>query len=78
MRLPSRDIVSAIRETYPKGTRVELGSMDDVQAPPVGTKGTVLWVDDIGTVHVKWDNGSTLGAAYGEDRIFKLPPEENN
>lgn len=76
MRFPSRDIVSAIRETYPKGTRVELGWMEDIQAPPIGTKGTVLWVDDIGTVHVKWDNGSTLGAAYGEDRIFKLPEEK--
>ena len=33
-----------------------------------GTKGTVVCVDDIGTIHVHWDNGSSLGVAYGEDR----------
>ena len=71
MRFPSRDIVNALKELYPVGTRVELGWMDDIHAPPQGTKGTVMFVDDIGTVHVHWDNGSTLGAAYPDDRIFK-------
>jgi len=41
--------------------------MDDVQAPPVGTKGTVRGVDDIGSIMVAWDNGSGLSVAYGED-----------
>ena len=41
--------------------------MDDPQAPPVGTKGTVLGVDDIGSVAVAWDNGSRLSVVYGED-----------
>jgi hypothetical protein len=41
--------------------------MDDVQAPPVGTRGTVLGVDDIGSVMVHWDNGSSLHVVYGED-----------
>lgn len=43
------------------GKRVRLVSMDDFQAPPFGTCGTVVSVDDIGTVHVNWDNGSRLG-----------------
>ena len=41
MRFPSRGIVENIRREYPVGTRVELVRMDDVQAPPVGTKGKI-------------------------------------
>ena len=41
--------------------------MDDPQAPPVGTKGTVRGVDDIGSIMVAWDNGCGLSVAYGED-----------
>ncbi len=32
-----------------------------------GTLGTVRFVDDMGTVHVKWDDGSSLGLIEGED-----------
>ena len=42
--------------------------MDDPQAPPIGTRGTVIGVDDIGSIMVDWDNGSGLSVAYGEDR----------
>ena len=64
--------IERLREQYPKGTRVELIRMEDPQAPPVGTKGTVIGVDDIGTIHVKWDTGSMLGIAYGEDQCRVL------
>lgn len=67
MRFPSKETVERIRKEYPAGCRVELVRMDDFQAPPVGTKGTVLGVDDIGSVMVRWDNGSGLSIAYGED-----------
>lgn len=50
-----------------KGTRVRLISMNDVQAPPVGTEGTVQYVDDAGTVHVHWDTGGSLGLVPGAD-----------
>lgn len=56
-----------LMKKYPEGTRVELIRMNDVQAPPKGTLGTVFYVDDIGTIHVRWDNGSSLGVVYGED-----------
>ena len=56
-----------LMKKYPEGTRVELISMNDVQAPPKGTLGTVFYVDDIGTIHVRWDNGKSLGVVYGED-----------
>jgi hypothetical protein len=46
--------------------------MDDCQAPPIGTKGTVRGVDDIGSIMVAWDNGSGLSVAYGEDRCRRI------
>ena len=61
-----------LRKEYPEGTRVELVEMDDLQAPPIGTKGTVFLVDDIGSLQVHWDNGSTLAVLYGTDRVRKL------
>lgn len=72
MRFPSKETVERIREEYPVGTRVELVQMDDPQAPPVGTKGTVRGVDDIGGIMVTWDNGCGLSVAYGEDICRKL------
>lgn len=70
--MPSRETVEEIKKKYPKGTRVELKWMEDFNAPPAGTKGTVESVDDCATVHVAWDNGSHLGAVYGEDVISKV------
>jgi len=65
-------IVEYLRRTYPQGTRVQLVSMDDIQAPPVNMLGTVRFVDDMGTIHINWDNGSSLGAVWGEDEIRKV------
>ena len=58
MKFPSREIVERIRREYPAGTRVELVRMDDAQAPLAGTLGTVLGVDDTGSLLMRWDNGS--------------------
>ncbi len=74
MKFPSREIVESLRKKYPVGCRVELLQMDDSQAPPIGTLGTVKGVDDIGSVMVNWDNGSGLSAAYGEDIIRRVCP----
>lgn len=68
----SRQIVEKIKTEYPTGTRVELVKMDDMQAPPIGTKGTVIGVDDIGSIMVAWDNGSGLNVMYGEDFCKKI------
>lgn len=69
---PSRETVERIRKQYPAGTRVELTHMKDEQAPPIGTTGTVVGVDDIGSIMVQWDNGSSLNVVYGEDRCRKI------
>ena len=60
-----------IRRQYPAGTRIELVKMDDFQAPPPGTKGTVTAVDDSGSLLVHWDNGSSLNVIYGIDEVKK-------
>lgn len=67
MNFPSKEIVERIRRQFPAGCRIELLRMDDVQAPPIGTKGTVTGVDDTASVMVNWDNGSGLNVVYGED-----------
>ena len=72
MRMISRDQLQRLREAYPKGSRVELVQMDDPQAPPIGTHGTVIGVDDIGSIMVDWDNGSGLNVIYGIDRCRKV------
>lgn len=66
-----------IKESYPPGTRVMLLSMEDPWAPvPSGTKGTVEVVDDIGQIHMKWDNGRSLALVPGEDSFRKLTEAE--
>lgn len=55
------------KKQYPKGTRIELIAMADDYAVAPGTKGTVRCVDDMGTIHMTWDNGRTLGLIPGED-----------
>lgn len=72
MRMISKEALQALRERFPRGTRVELVQMDDPQAPPVGAKGTVKGVDDIGSIMVAWDNGCGLSVAYGEDICRKV------
>ncbi|MDR1073959.1 MAG: DUF4314 domain-containing protein [Treponema sp.] len=71
---PNKAAVDARKARYTPGCRVELVSMDDpfnTKLKP-GDQGTVTCVDSIGTVFVDWDNGSSLGAAYGADHIKKL------
>ena len=64
MRFPSRKIVERLRKEYPAGTRVELIQMFDVQAPPIGTLGTVKGVDDVDSIMVAWDKVLLAGYFY--------------
>ena len=72
MLFPRKETVERLRQEYPAGCRVELLHMDDPQAPPIGTCGTVIGVDDTGSVMVRWDNGSGLHVVYGEDECRKV------
>ena len=72
MRFPSKETVERVRAQYPVGCRVILRKMDDVQAPPVGTIGEVIGVDDTGSLLMNWRNGSGLNVIYGEDVVRKV------
>ena len=72
MMFPSKEIVEKLKKEYPKGTRVQLVAMNDFQAPPIGTKGTVIGVDDTGSIMVAWDNGSSLNVVYDVDKCIKI------
>ena len=72
-----RRIAENTKKMYPPGTRIELISMDDPYAAvPSGTRGTVKFVDSMGTIFPQWDNGRTLGLVPGEDCFRKLTKEE--
>ena len=65
--------VEAITRQYQPGTRIRLQSMSDPYDPvPSGSEGTVVLVDDIGQIHMKWDNGRTLALVPGEDSFTKI------
>lgn len=68
--------VARLRAQYKSGMRIELIHMDDVQAPPTGTRGTIEGVDDAGSLMVRWETGSGLNVIPGVDE-FKIITEEN-
>ncbi len=71
--------VERIRAKYPVGSRIVLDQMGDDPRPiPSGTKGTVVEVDDIGTVHCNFDNGRMLGLIPGEDSFRKIQPKSRD
>ena len=72
MNFPNSETVERLRQQYPAGTRVQLHKMDDIQAPPIGTCGTVTGVDDAGSLLVDWDTGSHLSVIYGIDQVYKI------
>lgn len=72
MRIIRPEQLEQLKKAYPNGTRVELVQMDDVQAPPAGTRGTVYGIDDTGSLLVHWDNGGGLNVIYGEDIVRKV------
>ncbi|MCR5480090.1 MAG: DUF4314 domain-containing protein [Ruminococcus sp.] len=66
--------IKSIRETFPRGTVIKLlrmGGEEKFPVPP-GTKGIVTFVDDAGTVHMKWDSGGSLGLILGVDDFVIL------
>lgn len=69
----SKEKIAYLKSEYPVGTRVMCDDMQDKYQPvPSGTIGSVVIVDDAGTIHVDWDNGSGLGLVYGVDSFHKV------
>ena len=74
MRLDIRkEELEALRKEYPRGCRVELVRMDDpYREMPPGLQGVVTGIDDSGSIHVDWQNGSSLAVIFGEDHAVKI------
>ena len=72
------DLLKQLREYYKPGTRVMLIRMNDLHTKlRRGERGTVVCVDDIGTIHVAWDCGSTLGIVFREDECVKIEEDDH-
>ncbi len=70
------ELLKQLRDYFKPGTKVMLVRMSDpYETIPPGTIGEVLCVDSLGTLHVMWSNGSTLGVVFREDSVVKI--EEN-
>ena len=68
-----KEELEALREKYPQGCRVELVKMDDpYREMPPGLQGVVTGIDDSGSIHVDWQNGSSLAVIFGEDYAVKI------
>ena len=76
MRTISKERLQSLREKYPVGCQVELLRMDDIQAPAIGTKGTVIGVDDIGSIMVSWETSSSLSVVFGEDMCRRIEDDK--
>lgn len=72
MMFPSKEKVDMIKKLYPVGTKIVLDFMDDIQAPPSGTVGEVLFVDSIGQLQMNWENGSGLALNVDIDKFHIL------
>ena len=72
----SQENLAKLRNTFPPGIRVELIRMDDPYTKiPKGTQGTVINVDDIGTIHISWDGYHCLGVVYVKDSCMVIDPD---
>ena len=67
-----------VKQIYPAGTKVRLKHMVDIQSIPEGTEGEVMFVDDIGTIHVQWSTGSSLGLLPGTSDSFEILEKDDN
>ena len=61
MQFPSKSYLEQLRKQYPKGTKLQLISMRNETYPVLpGTVGEVTHIDDAGSIHMRWENGSFL------------------
>lgn len=67
----TKEEIEQIKRKYKAGQKVELIKMYDLQAVPTKTRGIIDYIDDLGTLHIVWENKSTLGLVVGVDE-FKI------
>jgi hypothetical protein len=73
------NFVNSIKQQYPAGTKIELGQLvDPYRDMPIGLKGIVAHVDDIGQIHCNWEDGSVLAVIPGVDAFHKVMEREKD
>lgn len=71
--IPSAEMINRLREQFPVGCRIELECIKDHYSKlKPGDRGSVMFIDSLGTIHLRWDSGSTLGLIIGEDRFRRV------
>ena len=74
MKFPNKEYLEQLRKRYPVGTKIQLISMRDEKYPILpGTIGEVTHIDDLSSIHMKWQNGSSL-AIIPEVDSFRVTP----
>ena len=80
MKFPNKEYIEQLRKNYPIGTKIQLISMRDEKYPVLtGTVGEVTHIDDMGTIHMKWENGSSEPSTtnlIAIGKLYEIPPEE--
>ena len=77
MKFPNKSYLAQLRKQYPIGTKIQLISMRDEKYPILpGTIGEVTHIDDLGSIHMKWQNGSSLAIIPEVDSFRVVPAAE--
>ena len=77
MKFPNKNYLEQLRKQYPVGTKIRLISMRNEKYPILpGTIGEVTHIDDMGSIHMKWQNGSSLALIPKVDSFKVLEAEK--
>ena len=77
MKFPNKAYLEQLRKQYPKGTKLQMITMRNEKYPILpGTIGVVTRIDDIGNIHVRWQNGSSLAIIPEVDSFKVLEAEK--
>ena len=72
------DVINAVREKYSPGTVIIVDEMREERYPvPPGSKATVRFVDDIGTINCAFENGRQLGVLPDIDEFHRMEEKDN-
>lgn len=74
----SKALKEVLNQKYPAGARIELENMIGEGDMPTGLKGTVNFIDDLGQIHVNWDNGRTLALDAIIDSFSKINEQDES
>ena len=77
MKFPNKSYLAQLRKQYPVGTKIQLISIRNEKDPILpGTIGEVTHIDDLGSIHMKWQNGSSLALIPEVDSFKVLEAEK--